>query len=64
VDEQNPPKSEPEILASADPEQRSLLGAPCCVVFSGDEELVRKGFLIALRAMGIDRYESGEDPNA
>ena len=62
VDERNLPKD-----ASVDPVGPSKRAQPSfgsTVVFFGDPALVAEGFAIALRAMGVDQSEPGDDPDA
>jgi hypothetical protein len=64
MDETNLPKSASEIVEPVGPEQRRPSGAGASVVFFGDPAQVAEGFAIALRAMGVDQSEPGENPNA
>jgi hypothetical protein len=61
MDETNLPKSASGIVEPVGPERP---GAGSSVVFFGDPALVAEGFAIALRAMGVDQSEPGENPNA
>jgi hypothetical protein len=64
VDEQNLPKTISGVVGRAAAKQRTLPGMDSSVVFFGDPVLVQEGFAIALRAMGVDQSEPGEDPDA
>jgi hypothetical protein len=70
MDEQNPPKAVSGIVEPVGSEHGAQPGAGSSVVFSGDPAMVREGFALALRAMGIaapipnagarDQSEQGE----
>ncbi|HKU08900.1 MAG TPA: hypothetical protein VJR30_22770 [Bradyrhizobium sp.] len=60
--DQNLPKTASEIVGPVDPRQGAQPRST--VVFLGDPAQVAEGFVIALRAMGIDQSEPGEDPDA
>ena len=62
MDDQNLPKVASEIIEPVEPRQGPRLKST--VVFLGDPAQVAEGFAIALRAMGIDQSEPGEDPDA
>jgi hypothetical protein len=64
MDETNLPKSASGIVAPVGPQQEGQPGAASSVVFFGDPAQVAEGFAIALRAMGVDQSEPGENPNA
>jgi len=64
MDETNLPKSASGIVAPVGPQRERPPGAGRSVVFFGDPALVAEGFAIALRAMGVDQSEPGENPNA
>jgi hypothetical protein len=63
VDKRNLPKSASGNVVPADPEE-GRPGKDSTVAFFGDPALVREGFAIALRAMGIDQSDRGENPDA
>ena len=64
VDETNLPKSSSGIGEPVGTKRGRQPGAASSVVFFGDPAQVAEGFAIALRAMGVDQSEPGEDPNA
>jgi hypothetical protein len=53
MDQQDSPKAVSGIIEPVDPEQGAQPGTGSSVVFFGDPALVREGFAMALRAMGI-----------
>jgi hypothetical protein len=63
VDEPNLPKAIPGAPEAAVPKPGTPPGTGT-IVFYGDPAQVAEGFAIALRAMGIDQSDAGEDPNA
>jgi len=64
MDETNLPKSASGIVEPVGPEQGRRPCAGSSVIFFGDPAQVAEGFAIALRAMGVDQSEPGENPNA
>jgi hypothetical protein len=62
MDEQNPPEPAPGIVELVGCKQAAH--ADSTVTFLGDPAHVAEGFAIALRAMGVDQSEPGEDPDA
>lgn len=64
MDERNLQKVVSEVVGRVVFRQATSLGADSSIVFFGDPALVQEGFAIALRAMGADQSEPGEDPDA
>ena len=64
MDETNLPKSVSGFVEPVNPPRETQAGAGASVVFFGDPAQVAEGFAIALRAMGVDQSEPGENPNA
>ena len=53
MDERNLPKAATGIIGPGHPEQGAQPGAGSMLVFFGDPEQVRDGFVLALHAIGI-----------
>ena len=64
VDEKNHSKTLSGTAPPVDSEQEKPSGDASCVVFFGDPARVREGFALALRAMGVDQSEPGENLDA
>lgn len=64
MDERDLPKITSGIPRSAAPKEGPPTDEGCSVAFFGDPARVQEGFEIALRAMGIGRFEYEGDSDA